>query len=658
MSGMTGDAKNKSTARAGRDPLPEVPRQSTRPSSHRTESENDWLKKVYMAAMDNGYLTGFPTNLAEEMQLFEEDDKDKPAPIAQKAKQRLKVRFLNHLAVTFSVYGARNATIIGLLREDIDKDIATIRLARFSGSGECPDLSEAAKKFEIAFKGIHDSDNPEHARHLEEVVFHLHKMRILEATSQLCRSWSDHREKIYNTIAKMSGIYDDDMHAARDTAIGDGIASINGSIQALISERPSSSKKNDGMLEDLILESCKLVNLDGGLIAERLRNVLGSSLGDAIYSSILVLVLPSKSVATFVRFAHALRRLSTVEFKCGHPKPESSCPPSTLSKANHGGSSSVPTQVKTIKIKATQNCPDSASSLGHTQSATDYQPKCHNAQDLHLLNGQAGFGEELADIHPALKGTVSEMVACVLGSRVPEANKVAYYLFGFVACQNEDEVQRLGMLYKLIFTGSESPIAAVTELCKALAQDQIPQFFARHNWEVFRSELPQLEQFLTTPIHERATVFRLVQFLRTVGDTSPPPVLIRDYGFHFCKLREEVQILKDIYQETLDRVGVLRLHHACLRNQLLELVEGAGVQVEHRYRRLLVNQGPLPDIGYMKITSPFKFNKGLFKNGKTKGMWLWIDCYPGGASPSSYFLRSRRATDAARATPPAAVIHP
>ncbi|KAL5386604.1 hypothetical protein DPSP01_003972 [Paraphaeosphaeria sporulosa] len=529
---------------------------------------------------------------------YDEEDY-RPAPKSAKALVRLKARFLSHLALAFGDRGASHAPTIGLLREDTENGVVTIRLTRLNATRECPDLSDTSRKFAQALASIHDAyanGDITHSKDLEEVVFRLYRKRILETAGNMGSLWSKGEERLHEVIADMSGIWDQDGRVARDESIGDAIVAINGAMKVLVSTSLKDPMKHESMLKALITQACNLADLEGGLVRDRLKGVLGSLLADGIYDNVLVFIQPTKSVQTIIRTAQALSRFHTIKFLRGNPCAEGGSSPSTSSharaKGHVGSSASSPTPPRPMSTN------DDVSSV---LSSTEHE---------HILAG----------IHPTIKRAASELAACVYENRLPDPQTGGYYLHGFSACVNENETQKLGGLYKTILMSAQSPAAVLAKLCQALTENQLPRFFSTHGWGSFRSDLPHLEIFFTTLILERPTVFRLVQFLRSRSDDNPRRVLIRDYGFHRCNGREEVEVLKDIYRATLDRVSRFRLHNACVNNQILQTVQSAKVLFEPKYRRLLCNQGPLPDLGYQKITSRFMFDQGLFRYEKVKRM--------------------------------------
>ncbi|KAL1601635.1 hypothetical protein SLS60_006550 [Paraconiothyrium brasiliense] len=501
---------------------------------HNSESLQQWTTRVLRAAQKLGYIMGRPTNLIQDVELDDEVNNYVLKSTATKALKKLKEEFLTNIALAFGDGGTWTSPTIGYLHEDPSNGVVTIGITRMDGTGECAGLLDTAAKFAVAFTGIHQSAGSKSTADydsLEEIVFRLYRTRLFEAAGQLRSLWRIHAAKLYEVIAMMSGMYDEDIYEARDVDIGDCIIGLNGSIHSLGGSTPTASHDHDKHLKEIVFESLKLFYVEGGWVQARLRNILGSSLGSGIYNAVLVMVQPTRSVETFLDWA-----------------------------------------------------------------------------TYH---------------HPA-KESVVYLRASVLGDRIPDPSSDAYYAFGFVALQDEDKLQKLGGLWKAIFMDSPSENAVLVELCQALSEHHVAQFFDRHGWSTFRYELPSIETFFATPPNERTSVYRLVQFIRvedsTDEGTEPPRVLIRDYGFHLCKQRGEVVALKDVYRKMLSVLKMVDLHQACVRNQLQSAVMAAGVQFESRHRRLLVNQGPRPDVGYERITAPFAFDQGLFKREKIRRM--------------------------------------
>ncbi|KAL5443340.1 hypothetical protein PMIN07_008909 [Paraphaeosphaeria minitans] len=579
---------------AGRQPL--SPPSSKDSKEQRHESGCEWLARVWHDAKEFDYIAGNPTPLAQDMISYEEED-NQPAPKSAKALGRLKMRFLSYLALAFGDNGAWDAPTIGLLHEDTENSVATIRLARLSTKDECLELSDAARRFAQAFARIHDAHAQGYStdsRDLEEVVFRLYQKRTLQLRSNLHDLWRSNQEKFHEIIADMSGIWDEDGRVARDEAIGDAIITING----LVSLQSMDPNDHEASLIALILASLELLNIEGGMIQQRLKNVLGSSLAVEVYDNAAKLIQPIKSVQTFVRTAHALREFDTIKFLRGD--------------ASADGGSSQSTSGPVRSPASSSSSP--SSSLSNHMSTND------NASSVSPNSSSADHEATIATIPPAIRSAAVELAACVLENRIPDSHTEGYYLFGFPACNNDDETQQLGWLYKAMLLNAQSQATVLADICQALNKNQLAQSFDRNGWASFRSELPYLEGFLTAPLLERPTVFRLVQFLRCMDDSNPPPVLIRDWGFHNCRQREEVEILKDIYQRSLEKLSIFQLHHACVSNTLLATVRGARIHFEHNHARFLSNQGPLPGLGYQKISSPFMFDQGLFKHEKTKRM--------------------------------------
>lgn len=600
------------------------------PSNNRqqhNESDRQWLARVRHDATTHGYITGIPTNLAREVSSCDDDeDDDKPAPEGAKSLIRLKIRFLTNLALAFGDNGAWDAPTIGLLHEDTTINITTIRLARWKASGLCSELSATTKQFAQEFLKIHkaySSGGMVDSEILKGIVLRLYGKRLQKAIDTLVSLWRNNEDKIHQTMGDMTGVFDEDGHVARDEGIGDAIVAINGVIGGMNSTLSFHSTERQTRLKDIISECCKLFTVEGGFARARLKSVLGSSLADGIYDNILILNQPIRSVQTFVRMAQALRRFHEIEFKkgdlsVGRGNLSSSSGEHNKSPALSPVRSELPPSPSSANpnVALIRSKPDPTKSSVRSEVTASTRSTNGDGVFISSAPTPTQVEEILSDIHPMLKHAVLYLAACVSKNCLPDPRSEGYYLFGFAAC---NETHQLFELYKIILKGAASHNAKVVELCLALNHDRIPQWFDRYGCGSFRSSLPHLESFLVAPILERPTVFRLVQFLRSKDDTSPKRVLIRDYGFHRCRTREQVNVLKDIYIETLNRISVFRLHHACVNCRLLETVLDAQVSFEMKYKNLLENQGPLPDLD-QNISSLIAYDQGRFKNDKVKRM--------------------------------------
>lgn len=156
----------------------------------------------------------------------------------------------------------------------------------------------------------------------------------------------------------------------------------------------------------------------------------------------------------------------------------------------------------------------------------------------------------------------------------------------------------LGVLYAALLKETKSPQSIFKELLSAIEKNTLVNLFDIKEYSHFRQFFPCLEAFLSTPPSKRLTVWRLKQFIKDENNTVPPPYLQRDYGFKYCRLREEVQKLKAYHSQVLAKVELLELHHACIAGELYKLVTLKGIDVDVKDKRLMVNDSPASCVGY------------------------------------------------------------
>jgi hypothetical protein len=222
----------------------------------------------------------------------------------------------------------------------------------------------------------------------------------------------------------------------------------------------------------------------------------------------------------------------------------------------------------------------------------------------------------LRELEPSAKRKVLLLLACLLDSQVPTPAFDIYFDFGFVVCTKPKETMTLAGLYKELLTNCGQKVDMFFELWKALSDNTLVQLFDRYGYETFRDEIPVLERFLTAPPGRRPTVWRLIHFLRQEDNTDPSPWLQRDYGFQFCKHREEVERLKSIYRAILQKSRPGELHEACTRGQLVKLGLNKGIVIEPGNKRLMQNTYGHPSLGFEDEETPKAYGRPFFKKTK------------------------------------------
>ncbi|KAF2118880.1 hypothetical protein BDV96DRAFT_596693 [Lophiotrema nucula] len=179
----------------------------------------------------------------------------------------------------------------------------------------------------------------------------------------------------------------------------------------------------------------------------------------------------------------------------------------------------------------------------------------------------------------------------------PHPASNSYLTFGYVACEGEDEHQRLGGIFKELLVDSTDRVGTFNDFCLALEQGTMVQFLDNNGYELFREAIPRLEEFFTTPSASRPTVWRLIQFLRNENATDPDPYMMRDYGFNLCKQRDQVLRLKNVYAQVLQKIDPMKLHYACVEGRLNQLRVEHRIYIEEEDMRFLQNWHAQPGLG-------------------------------------------------------------
>ena len=252
----------------------------------------------------------------------------------------------------------------------------------------------------------------------------------------------------------------------------------------------------------------------------------------------------------------------------------------------------------------------------HSESATGYSsdPTAEFFRDAnHYLpphERNTGFKR----LEPQAKRNTFLLVASILSGRNPLPEWKAYHVFGYPACRTYDEEQSLGGIYRAILEESESKPRIFQQLWKALEENNVVRLIDEHEYTLFRREIPSLERFFSTRPGKRQTVWLLVQFIRSSGNTDPPPDLRLDYGFDRCRMREQVAHLKDLYVKILDVYHPMDLHKACIAGQLLELAMEAYPGLSSEHHRMLRGRSVLPGTGFEGDAPAPILGGGVFKN--------------------------------------------
>ncbi|KAF1917826.1 hypothetical protein BDU57DRAFT_594100, partial [Ampelomyces quisqualis] len=202
----------------------------------------------------------------------------------------------------------------------------------------------------------------------------------------------------------------------------------------------------------------------------------------------------------------------------------------------------------------------------------------------------------LIRLQPASKQDTARLLAAVLHGNLLPSQTNAWYEFGFVAMRTEEEERYLAGLYASILKEASDKQSIFRELTHAMETNTLTKLFDNKSYPNFRNLSPRIESFLNTPPKQRSTVWRLKHFVHDADNTEPPAVLQRDYGFKYCRQRDEVTRIKLIYANMLASIDAKHIHHACQHGRLAELAAQRGIHVDAKDRRLLQNDYPAPYI--------------------------------------------------------------
>ncbi|KAF2640898.1 hypothetical protein P280DRAFT_549681 [Massarina eburnea CBS 473.64] len=346
-------------------------------------------------------------------------------------------------------------------------------------------------------------------------------------------------------------------------------------------------------------------------IKDRLRPILGSMFARKLFRYIQLLAYPRRCFNTAVRTTRTLETFSKVTIRTGYPsfKPITASPP-------------PPPNTSSPSI-IFEKCKHKQAFQASAPPTVDLTTKLLNRARIYLPPSDHHLSYR--ELLPADKRATFLLAAVLLDKQNPDPEWDSYHLFGYSACSNEHEVQLLGGLLSQILTQSGNKVAVFDGLWRAVSNNSLASFLDSQGWSSFRSHIPYLDGFLRTRPKDRESVWRLLQFTRT-SSTDPIPCLIRDYGFQFCRTREEVVALRNIYAVVLAGLRPLLLHHACVSGQLLEAVLSTGVTVRGKQRRWFGNRNEGVGVGYEGLGSGTLFGKGLFRGVSRRGAVVVGDC--------------------------------
>ena len=180
--------------------------------------------------------------------------------------------------------------------------------------------------------------------------------------------------------------------------------------------------------------------------------------------------------------------------------------------------------------------------------------------------------------------------------------------FGFVVASCMGEEIALGRAYTDLIRK-----CTFSEVCSAYESCSIPALFERYNagfgnWRRFCD-------VMAGPRGSHKSVWDLKLYVDQLASSRPEErpkparSVARDYGYGNCKSGSERELLDGLYRQLFDEargVDPLALHEACIKGALLDFVK-AHVKLAPwtaKYRRLLKNAHPLPELSGLRSVSP------------------------------------------------------
>ncbi|KAI0573359.1 hypothetical protein Ptr902_04185 [Pyrenophora tritici-repentis] len=368
-------------------------------------------------------------------------------------------------------------------------------------------------------------------------------------------------------------------------------------------------------------------------LGERLKFFLRKAqISNELYQLICELGFPERIHKTLIRaartcsnFLHPTIHLERVSLSNGRPLmqraefPDSRgalsapkpAPPPQISNSKR-----IPFQQATSEA-CLSSSPPASQLRASTQPSSLGQPRttmyCAVMETAQKYLAQEDRHQTFLRLKPDTKQLVAHLVGTLLRTRLLPVDVEAWQAFGFVTASSEEEERQLAGLYSVLLKEAENPQKIFCDLQRALETNTLTVLFDNNGYGHFRQMFPKLEAFLRTPPAQRSTVWRLKQFVLNKNETEPPAWAQRDYGFKFCKQREEVLLLKEIYNKICKKISLKDLHTACIHGRLYEAAVQKGVFVDAKYKRLMQNDYPSPFLGYENDKGLKNYRGSFFK---------------------------------------------
>ena len=445
---------------------------------------------------------------------------------------------------------------------------------------------------------------------LWEIILVSNSTKVDQLVQALQKLFEHNQGTFDHLVTKMFGIDDSDTKGSRiDRELGDEIIMLSHHVRGF-----------DGSVRELntLIQFASTMTKTLSNLRDRLKYILEkSAFADELFGHICQLGFPERVYATLVRSARASQKFRNVTF---HLRPNSPAknvsfmtPLASSTQADVIKPSSPPAkdQPKQVRrIQAAANAPKIAPLviLPPPPPPPSPPPPHRSLSDVSILDPLMiavqpclALEDQTFDLNrlsPPVKRETARLVGTALQKTLLPVRTIAWYSFGFAATADKSQECELLGIYHALLKKAKDPKAIFSQLQASLENNTLVAFLDNHGWGQFREECPYLEGFLTTPPTKRWTVWRLRQFIEDGPDDEPPACLQRDFGFRYCRQREEVVRLKEIYANALRKMGPAKLHEACVNGRLYENAVREGVVVAGKDKRFLHNDYPSPFVGF------------------------------------------------------------
>ncbi|KAJ4357052.1 hypothetical protein N0V95_002790 [Ascochyta clinopodiicola] len=413
---------------------------------------------------------------------------------------------------------------------------------------------------------------------------------IDNTTKKLYQTFEDYNNKFSALLCQTLGLDDiGGLGSSLDTELGDLLIRLH----QLARGTGGSIKEQNDLIEFAWELPRHLPDL-----AVRLRCLLGSTFSTELYGLVCYLGQPLRLHHTMIRAATTVEVFRTVKVCLGSP------PASGRLAINSPSRFPPARQQQPQPLQPYQGTPPTHNLVRPGKSFADIiRP--------YLAEEDRGLG--IARLQPAQKQAAALLIGSILSDVPVPAGSEAYYQFGFVTCRTNSEEHKMSRYYREFLETTLDPTVVFKSIVKALEFGTLIGLLRNKGHQDLEQSFPSLQKFLNSPLEERPSTHRLVQFIRDKSSDEPVPCLRRDYGFRFCTQREQVTPLKALYAAILDRTEAVKLHDACQSGQLRDIAIEVLGYVQPAMCRFLQNDYPHPAIGSDNSTGIENYMTPMFK---------------------------------------------